>query len=348
MKIVLFCYHPYSFGILKPLNDAALKRHYDVFWYVRASIAKKFPWQDQARWSSSISDIVDFQPDVLFVPGNEVPYFLRGVKVQVFHGLAGEKKGHFRIRDYFDLYLTQGPNFTRRFEALALEHGDFCVRETGWCKLDPLFDLQKELETVKNNLLKQHKAQKLILYAPTFSPSLTSAPSLFAQWEAFLNRYKDYLVVLKFHDLMDAKWKDQYKALFSRFDNALFVKDPDILQWLVMCDLMVSDTSSVVYECLLLDKPVLTFQSRSEQVLWQDFSSPGLLAPLILEELASDPLREQRSNVIADYHPFNDGQSSERMLDEVLKYIDEFGVPESRKLNLYRKFKIRKLFGRNS
>ena len=26
----------------------------------------------------------------------------RGLKVQVFHGLAGEKKGHFRIRHYFD------------------------------------------------------------------------------------------------------------------------------------------------------------------------------------------------------------------------------------------------------
>ena len=48
-----------------------------------------------------------------------------GVKIQVFHGYAAEKKDHWVIRRYFDTYFTQGPYFTSHFEALAKKYGDF-------------------------------------------------------------------------------------------------------------------------------------------------------------------------------------------------------------------------------
>jgi hypothetical protein len=47
---------------------------------------------------------------------------------------------HFIIRGLFDLYCTHGPNTTGRFEELAGKSGHFRVSETGWSKLDPLFD----------------------------------------------------------------------------------------------------------------------------------------------------------------------------------------------------------------
>ena len=53
---------------------------------------------------------------------------LPGVKIQVFHGYAAEKKDHWIIRRYFDTYFTQGPYFTSHFEASARKYGDFEVR----------------------------------------------------------------------------------------------------------------------------------------------------------------------------------------------------------------------------
>jgi hypothetical protein len=88
-----------------------------------------------------------------FVPANEVPHYLRGVKVQVFHGLAGEKTGHFRIRNYFDLYLTQGPYFTKEFLKFEKKYKNFEVKETGWCKLDSLYQHHEQYRQERKYLV---------------------------------------------------------------------------------------------------------------------------------------------------------------------------------------------------
>ena len=135
MKAILFCQNNYAFGILEPIKQELIKQNDEYIWYVKDKIASDFPFKNDP-YTTQVDDLVLFLSDVIFVPGNEVPHYLRGLKTQIFHGLAGEKKGHFRIRHYFDLYLTQGPYFTNRFLELKSIHKDFDVIETGWPKLD--------------------------------------------------------------------------------------------------------------------------------------------------------------------------------------------------------------------
>ncbi|KAG1654402.1 Lipopolysaccharide core biosynthesis glycosyltransferase WaaE [Nymphon striatum] len=174
MKFILFCQNAYAFGIMAPIRDALAEQSEDYLWYISKKLLAKFPFPNEAH-TTSILDLQYYKSDVIFVPGNEVPYYLRGVKTQIFHGLAGEKKGHFRIRHYFDLYLTQGPYFTNRFNELKEKHDNFDVVETGWPKLDIYGKEKDNYNKEKKELLKYHSTDKIILYAPTFSPSLTSA-----------------------------------------------------------------------------------------------------------------------------------------------------------------------------
>ena len=129
MKFILFCLNDYSFSILNPIKEVLVKRNYNFIWYVAPKLKNKFPFKND-KFTSSYRKLKSYKSDVIFAPGNEVPFFLRGLKTQIFHGLAGEKKGHFRIRDYFDLYLTQGPYFTNRFLELKKKHKNFDVIET--------------------------------------------------------------------------------------------------------------------------------------------------------------------------------------------------------------------------
>ncbi|MBT8321134.1 MAG: CDP-glycerol--glycerophosphate glycerophosphotransferase, partial [Eudoraea sp.] len=135
MKVIFFCQNAYAYGILEPIKQVLIEEGHSFIWGISRKLLPKFPYKSEP-FTTSILDLQLFEADVIFVPGNEVPYYLRGLKVQVFHGLAGEKKGHFRIRHYFDVYLTQGPHFTRRFQELQHKHKDFEVIETGWPKLD--------------------------------------------------------------------------------------------------------------------------------------------------------------------------------------------------------------------
>ncbi len=340
-KAILFCNLPYAFAILKPLSDELMKQSIETLWYLPPKLEAQFPYD--LPYTTQIADLKAFESDAIFVPGNDVPWYLRGVKVQIFHGMAGEKKGHFRIRDYFDLYLTQGPHFTKRFKELQRKHRNFQVIETGWSKLDPLFSPSETIAQTKADILANSGAKKILLYAPTFSPSLTSAPALEEQFQK-LSEDPHFYTIVKFHDKIDPTIVKAYEALQG--DRLIIDKRDDITPLLQMCDLMISDTSSVVYEFLLLDKPVITLKSRSEHISWRDITHPDQL----LKELDSffdgaDPIREKRREIIDLYHPYQDAQSSKRMIEATRSYINDFGIPHKRKLSLLRKYKIWKKYG---
>lgn len=342
MRCVLFCENPYAFGILAPIRNELEERGHSYLWYISNKLTQDFPFKKD-NYTSEISQLKSFQSDAIYVPGNEVPHFLRGLKVQVFHGLAGEKKGHFRIRHYFDLYLTPGPYFTEKFKLLSTKYKDFEVIETGWSKLDIYGTNSENYVDDKFKLLGKYKAAKVILYAPTFSPSLTSAKSLISQINV-LAEDKTKLILIKFHDLMDQEIIKNYKKLASKVSNIIFISDKNIIKYLLISDLMISDTSSVVYEFLLLNKPVITLNTRSPQVAWHNILQDSELIECVNTNLNTDPLASKRASIIANYHPYKDGLSAKRMVEATDTYILKNGVPEKRKLSLFRKYKIYKKY----
>ncbi|HET7361682.1 MAG TPA: CDP-glycerol glycerophosphotransferase family protein [Salinimicrobium sp.] len=317
-------------------------KNHTYLWFLTENIASKFPFKTEPH-TSSIKELKNYNSDAILCPGNEVPHFLRGVKVQIFHGLAGEKKGHFRIRHYFDLYLTQGPYFTKRFLELKQKYKDFEVIETGWPKLDVYAKRHSQSQEKKEKLLQNSRASKLILYAPTFSPSLTSAPYLIEEIKN-LAQNKEFLVLIKFHDLMDQKIVEEYENLAAKTENIIIEKNPNIIPLLQMADLMISDTSSVVYEFLLLNKPVITFKSNSEKILWDNSAIYKDLEEKVEQNLKTDPFKQERLQIIENYHPYQDGKSALRMTNAIENYIEKNGVPEKRKLPFLRRLKINKKF----
>src|SRR3712207_8528237 len=83
MRIVLFCENKYAIDILQPLEDEARREgNNEVMWYVHAPKIPEFPLAGQVSWTHSIQEIYDFKTEAIFVPGNIVPYYLPGVKIQ--------------------------------------------------------------------------------------------------------------------------------------------------------------------------------------------------------------------------------------------------------------------------
>ncbi|NND16437.1 MAG: glycosyltransferase [Eudoraea sp.] len=343
MKVIFFCQNAYAYGILEPIKQVLIEEGHSFIWGISRKLLPKFPYKSEP-FTTSILDLQLFEADVIFVPGNEVPYYLRGLKVQVFHGLAGEKKGHFRIRHYFDVYLTQGPHFTKRFQELQHKHKDFEVIETGWPKLDVYAHDRLRYKDEKQALLEAHNASKLLLYAPTFSPRLTSAPALLAEI-LDLARDKEYLILIKFHDLMDPKWIKAYKEAIAGVRNVILKEEKNIVKLLLQADLLISDTSSVIYEFLLLDKPVVSFKTIAEKVLWDNSNQYSSLKIMVEENLEQDKFAEERKYIKDQFHPYDDGKSAKRMVEVAQGLIQEKGVPEKRDLSLARKLKINRLFG---
>lgn len=344
MKMILFCQNSCSYGILAPIRNILQERKYRYIWYIPGELLDDFPFKEE-NYTVSLLDLQLYGSDAVFVPGNEVPYYIRGLKVQIFHSLAGGKKGHFRIRHYFDLYLTQGPYFTKKFNELRNIHKNFEVIETGWPKLDVYSSEKNKYDFEKKAILEQFKTDKIILYAPTFSPSLTSAPFLLKEIRK-LAEQTGYIVFVKFHDLMHEKWINAYRKLADEVPNIIFKEDKNIIKCLLQADILISDTSPAIYEFILLDKPVISYRNMADNVLWDNSNSYTDLNKKVLENLQSDPFAAERTYISMQFHPYRDGRSAQRMVDTVKDYIETNGVPEKRDLSLGRRLKIHSVFGK--
>ncbi|MBT8320211.1 MAG: CDP-glycerol glycerophosphotransferase family protein, partial [Eudoraea sp.] len=231
-----------------------------------------------------------------------------------------------------------------RFQELQHKHKDFEVIETGWPKLDVYAHDRLRYKDEKQALLEAHNASKLLLYAPTFSPRLTSAPALLTEI-LDLARDKEYLILIKFHDLMDPKWIKAYKEAIAGVRNVILKEEKNIVKLLLQADLLISDTSSVIYEFLLLDKPVVSFKTIAEKVLWDNSNKYSSLKIMVEENLEQDKFAEERKYIKDQFHPYDDGKSAKRMVEVAQGLIQEKGVPEKRALSLARKLKINRLFG---
>jgi len=346
MNVLLFCENKYALDILYPIYKEACKTGNKVIWYIHSTKISDFDWKDEVKWTSSMQDCYDYNPSVIYVPGNIVPYYLPGVKIQVFHGYAAEKKDHWIIRRYFDLYLTQGPYFTEHFNRLALKYGDFEVKETGWTKQDWIKSHIHDFDEERNFLLKENNCNEIILYAPTFSPKLTSLPTIKSALKDMINKRKRTLLIIKLHPLTKVEWVKEYQDFALNNNRIKFIDDNNVTKYQLISDIMISDTSSTVYEFLLLNKPVITLKTIAKDIYWTNITNPQLLSEAIEKALVDKDAIEKRKWIVKNYDPHLDGECCKRMLNEAKKYIARYGIPKKRKLNLWRRYTSIKTFGK--
>jgi CDP-glycerol glycerophosphotransferase (TagB/SpsB family) len=306
-KYLFYISQNYSFEILRPLQQEILSQGSQVAWFVAGSDVNLSNFAADEVVLNSVADVISFNPVASFVPGNIIPRFIPGIKVQVFHGLEWKKKGHFVIRDCFDLYCTHGAATTNRFNELANQHKFFDVKETGWPKLDNLFNTPKE-QYFSNNL-------PTILFAPTFSPALTCAPFLYEEITALVHD-KKYNWLIKFHPKMDTKWLELYAQLSS--ENLKIITSSNINSLLQSADIMVSDTSSVIGEFALLGKPVIAFNNSQPGDYLINFTDAKELPHALTVALSpSEALILAINRYAQELHPYRDGKSSFRILEAV-------------------------------
>ncbi len=347
MKILLFCENKYAIDILRPIHDEAiLEGGNDILWFIDQRKITDFPYKDEVRYTNSIQECYDYHPDAVFVPGNIVPYYLSGVKIQVFHGYAAEKKDHWVIRRYFDTYFTQGPFFTGPFKKLSQKYGDFEVLETGWPRQDWIARHRHDYDQQRQQLLNEHGKERIVLYAPTFSPSLTSLGDMKEALRTLVRQNKDTLVIMKFHPLTSQHHLDNYRQLAAEEKDILFIDDFTVTKYMLMADAMISDTSSTIYEFLLLNKPVITLRAVAKDLYWQNCDTPEEIPTAYRAAITDDPALEKRQWIIRNYDPYTDGKVAHRMLEGARDYIRRHGVPRFRKLNIWRKYTSIKTFGR--
>jgi hypothetical protein len=338
-RYLLFGNLPYALPILRPVQAAIRARGGEARWFFHGDGAQYLK-PDEARLATA-RDVVAYAPEAVIVPGNWVPHFFPGVKVQVFHGFGTlGKKNAFKVRGLFDLYCTHGESNTPQMQEQQRRSPHFVVHETGWPKLDPLFrDFGEPCPDYPAAL--QRAGKPVVLYAPTFTSYLTSAPALFETIRELVAQGRWHFL-FQLHPKLEREWVDKYRALCG--PNATWVQGPDALWALKTADVMLSDTSSIVWEFLLLGKPAVTLRNGEPGSYLLDVRDAAAVAPALGQALGRPaPLMQEIERFGRAIHPARDGRSSERVLDAIDAFAaSQLGTPpQAKPFNAWRKLQMR-------
>ncbi len=314
LRYLFFVTKPYSISILEPIDQfISSSSGGETAWFTASTASNIIPNEKCLKTSE---EVIAYNPDAVLVPGNLVPNYWPGIKVQIFHGMDDEVKGFYNINGQFDLYCTHGHESTKRFKQLAQKYKYFAVKETGWPKLDPLFTKINSKLNSKENLIKKigfDPNKPILLYAPTFPLKYTSAIELLTEVTELKDKYQ-WLV--KFHDLMDENIQNKYRDLIS--DSFIIIDDNNILPYFDISDVLITDTSSVAYEFLPFDRPIITYKAiaRTDKGI-NIIDTKDLLGAITRSLLDPKEFSENRHFYLDEIHSYKDGRSAERVINAI-------------------------------
>lgn len=332
-NFLIYIAQSYGVPIGMPLAVELKKQGFKVAWF-SANEESVAQLTNENVVLKTVNEVKNFNPKVVLVATNEVPHFFPGIKVQLFHGFSvgkrSDKKGHFRIRGFFDLYCTQGTSTTIPFKELQKKHQYFEVVETGWSKVDPLFPIDKS----KNE-------KPTILISSTFTTRLSLAKN-----ELVFNEIKRLSKIGKwnFISILHPKMETEIVTKFKSLENEYFkfYDTTDIVPLFKKASIMFADTTSAITEFILQEKPVVTFNNNQPKAYMINITNVDEIEKSLAFALTYP---EEKLKKIKEFvnitHPFNDGLSSKRVIDACLDFLTHKKV-KRKPLNLIRKYKIRK------
>ncbi|MEN8187743.1 MAG: CDP-glycerol glycerophosphotransferase family protein [Bacteroidota bacterium] len=336
-KFLIYISQRYGYSIARPLQSEINKRGYEVAWFNEIKANDEYIEDDEVLLET-IDDVINYNPEIVFVPTDTVPDFIPGIKVQIFHGFPANKRrgtDQFTIRNFFDLYCTQGPTSTKTFKELSKKLNHFEVVETGWSKLDPLFPLED------NKNRKDNKPVVMISSTFTKSYSLALNNEVFEEIKRLSKSGKWYFEVV-LHPMLDKGTVEKFKSIQNEY--LTYHDTTDLIPLFKKSDVMLCDTSSALIEYLMQIKPVVTFRNN--------MPLPSYINVLDVSEIESaieyaltrpEKVISEIEKYAADSHPYTDGKSSKRVVDAALAFLKkDKSHLKPKPLNIIRKYKIRK------
>ncbi|HUR33035.1 MAG TPA: glycosyltransferase [Vicinamibacterales bacterium] len=268
-----------------------------------AGITERVVPSEQVRWSKFDLYInTDFW-DMTWLPR-------RTRRMHFFHGVAGKYGLDAPVRiapvvATFDRLMFPNRDRLQRYADAGLIDGDSAQAAlVGYPKVDCLVDgsLDRAATLARVGVIDRRPT---VLYAPTWSP-YSSLNTVGRDVIEALGRLGVHVIV-KLHDRSyDAAargsggidWRRQLRELCDR-SGARLVQDADASPWLHAADLLITDHSSVGFEFMLLDRPIVVLDS------------PGLLAHARVNPEKASMLRSAAAVV---HHPADLGSTVEHAL----------------------------------
>lgn len=263
------------------------------------------------------------------------------VYIQLFHGNGVLKKMGYDVDNSkerveldhvkeWDYYIANDINDEKVIRSSTGYSGK--VEKLGMACVDNVIKLSKDKE-FKENILDElgiiDRNKKIILYAPTFRDFDLDKDIVDVPIEK-LSKLKNYTVIIRLHPLV----REKVNPNLFKYDNIVNgCNYPDCSGILAISDILITDYSSIFYEFLPLNLPIIFYPYDYQKYVdlrggfYVDYENE-LPGPICYneEELLNiindidninNEYKEKRKKFIKKYDSLSDGKASKRFVDKL-------------------------------
>lgn len=274
--------------------------------------------------------------------------------VQLWHGVALKKIGYDDLvfsskthnktkkkirellfpftKEKYDLFIATSEE-TKRIFANAFHVDNSVIKITGYPRNDSLF------------MMKNHKhVKKYVLYMPTFRGEVGSNFDILKKTSFDVAKYdkileqNNIILFFKLHPVNNPT--DDTLSKINESKNIKFINPEDVYEILGTTDILITDYSSVYFDYLLLDRPIIFFPFDYNEYLIKDRDlnydynsvTPGPKANnwdevinYVIENIKNpNEYSRQRREMLNQFHFYQDNRSCARVYSEILKLINRY------------------------
>lgn len=291
-------------------------------------VAKKKKVRDNLQAMNYTAKRSPYFPDAVIMFRNSAWKFpvKQITKIGFTHGAYSFKrypKAYYY--NMFDVFLMTSDADVERIK----KHGVTTAKAVGYPKTDSFLDGSITPDSLKQLAarLGLDDAKKTVLFSATWDGSGMSAID---RWFDRLDTLTPaYNILVTVHSWMS----EHFVQVLKKNEHIHFIQDMDILKYLMLADICISDTTSLIAEFCLLDKPIITFRvpptPRTMPDVMQMIESVSdridtfeELAPAIQRALDSPNERQEQRQQAARtiVYPF-DGKAGLRAAQDIFKLL---------------------------
>lgn len=246
--------------------------------------------------------------------------------LQVWHACGAIKKfGNALNRKYaisnYDYVLSTSSYWKKPYsEAFSVDEKN--VLNIGMPRTDKLFDenLKKQYCDEIYHKYPQIKNKKVVLYAPTFRGNIYEGfrNVEFDEMKILEALGEDYVIIYKFHPLLGNIQLKDHERIINMNNESTY-------KLFCVSDFLISDYSSIVFDYMILNKPILFFVPDLEEYMsnvgvYVDVNELGYPVCTnedeIIKNILSYPTTENiHTKNLNTFIEYQDGKSNQRVIE---------------------------------
>lgn len=345
IDVVFYVAYPYYYPHFLPISKMLESQNYTVQYVLSTKqntpLMEKIAKDEGLDYTLGEEDLYEVDTKVIFFANVFDGVQNLAVKtIFLCHGTGTKNCGFTKALALNDIVLVEGEY---RYEKYTKEFPEYAhkLHQVGYSKLDTVLNISEEEKRALREKYALDENKKTILYAPTFFPSSIEKMS-----DTFPEDFPECNIIIKAHYL--SLERNRYKKQQTKFkkwntyDNCTVLgsQEYNLVPFLAIADVMISDESAAIFEFASLNKPVII--NRFLKLRWSYYLNPKKLLkrmdagvnryrvigenPDTYKEMVSvtkkalhDPMlhEKERVNMTSDICGMIDGKVSTRIVEIV-------------------------------